>query len=193
MPSPLGHSLAGLAVGIATDPTTVPARRPFRSYLTRYSLLTAFLAAGPDLDLLLHDRVIEGFHRTATHSVTAVAAVFILTAFVTGEVTTRSRRWVDASICAVAWASHLLMDYLGADPSSPPGIQAFWPFSDRFYISGLSYFPATERDIHVGHFLVQNARAATVELCTGGVLLALALYVNSRRAWRVADAGVRSR
>lgn len=182
MPSPLGHSLAGLAVGIATDPATAPARRPFRTYLTRFSLLTAFLAAGPDLDLLLHNRVIPQFHRTATHSLVAVGVVFILLAFVTGEVTTRRRRWLDASVGALAWASHLLMDWLGADPSTPSGLQLFWPFSERFFISGLALFPATERDLHVSHFLVQNLRAATVEACTGGILVALALYVNSRRA-----------
>lgn len=182
MPSPLGHALAGLAMGIATDARTAPAKRPALTYLTRYALLTAFLAAGPDLDLLLHNRVIPDFHRTATHSLTAVAAVFIVTAFVTGQVTTRTRRWLDASICALAWASHLLMDWLGADPSKPPGLQLLWPFSDRFFISGAAFFPATERDLHNAYFLVQNARAATVELCTCGVLIALALYINSRRA-----------
>ncbi len=190
MPSPLGHCLAGLAVGIATDPSTVPSKRPLLSYLTRYAWLTACLAVGPDLDLLLHDRVIIDFHRTATHSFTAVAAVFIVTAFVTGGVTTRARRWWDASMCALAWSSHLFMDWLGADPSTPSGLKVFWPFSDRFYISGLGFFPATERDIHVSHFLVQNARAATVELCVGGILVAVALYINSRRAERESAAAV---
>lgn len=184
MPSPLGHSLAGLAVGIATDAETAPDRRPFRSHLTRYSLLTAFLAAAPDLDLLLHRRVIHDFHRTATHSFFAIAVVFIVMAFVTGQVTTRSRRWTDALFGALAWASHLLMDWLGADPSNPSGLQLLWPFSSRYFISGVNFFPATERNVHQSFFLVQNMRAAVVELCVAGILLAVALYVNSRRGAR---------
>lgn len=181
MPSPLGHTLAGLAVGIATDPKTAAGRRPFRAYLTSYAILCAFLAAAPDLDLLLHRRIIWNFHRTATHSLFAVAAVFIVTALVTGEVTRRPRRWINATTFALAWASHLLMDWLGADPSRPAGLQLLWPFSDAYFISGFDYFPATERDTKVAHFLIQNARAATVEMLAGGVLLAIALYASSRR------------
>jgi membrane-bound metal-dependent hydrolase YbcI (DUF457 family) len=190
MPSPLGHTLAGLAVGIATDPKTASGGRPFRAYLTSYAILCAFLAAAPDLDLLLHRRIIWNFHRTATHSLFAVAAVFIVTALVTGEVTRRPRRWINATTFALAWASHLLMDWLGADPSRPSGIQLLWPLSDQFFVSGIDYFPATERDTKVAHFFIQNARAATVEALTGGVLLALALYANSRRGGGPSDGPV---
>jgi hypothetical protein len=84
MPSPVGHALAGVALARVS-----PTRRNV--------VLCAALAAMPDVDLLL-----PLTHRTVTHSVTAVAATFILAAAVTGQVT----RWKHATLYAAAWASH---------------------------------------------------------------------------------------
>jgi membrane-bound metal-dependent hydrolase YbcI (DUF457 family) len=80
-------------------------------------------------------------HRTATHSLTAVAVVFIVAAAVTGQVT----RWRTAALCAAAYSSHLLLDWLGVDNFPPRGIQLLWPFSDGWYISNLDIFRQTAR------------------------------------------------
>jgi len=133
MPSPVGHVLGGLATVFAYDAATR------RRTSDRLVLTCAALAALPDIDLLAYR-----YHRTVTHSVTAVAAVFIIAAVVTGQV----NRWRTAAICALAWASHLLLDWLGADRSPPLGLEVLWPFDRRWFISGLDVFRETSR-IHL--------------------------------------------
>src|SRR5579884_2398360 len=130
MPSPIGHGLAGVAVVYAAD--FVDGRRSS----PRLVALCAGLAMLPDADLL-----VAGAHRTATHSLTATAVIFIVAAAVTGQVT----RWRTATLCAVAQASHLLLDWLGADNFAPRGIQLLWPWSDRWFISNLDVFRQTAR------------------------------------------------
>ena len=142
MPSPIGHALAGLAVAWTSGLVTPPDSR--RGNLggadgwpgRRLVLTTMALAAAPDLDLLL-----PGAHRTATHSLAAAVAVTIIAAAVTGQVT----RWRTAVLCGISYASHLLLDWLAADNYPPRGIELLWPFSDRWFISGLDLFIQTER------------------------------------------------
>jgi len=137
MPSPIGHVLAGVAVALAAD-TASPSlwsRIPFRTGL----LVLAGLAALPDLDL-----VYPPMHRAFTHSAGSVILVTIMGAVVTGWVTGR-RSIGFGALCGVAWASHLLLDWLGVDPNPPFGIKALWPFSDGWFIAGLQIFPGTER------------------------------------------------
>ena len=95
MPSPVGHALAGVAAAWAAD--LLPGRRvwrtaapaaPFRTdFLSgaggALTLGAAALGVAPDLDLFLAQ------HRAITHSVGAVAAVFIVAAVVTGQVTAK--------------------------------------------------------------------------------------------------------
>jgi membrane-bound metal-dependent hydrolase YbcI (DUF457 family) len=146
MPSPIGHALAGIAVAWAAD--LFPGNRAWRtvpataSWYARagngLTLTCAALAVAPDLDLLF-----PGAHRSVTHSfvsITAVAIVAMLAA-------TRARLPVSrvAWMCAGAWATHLLLDWLAADPSTPRGIQALWPFNDKRFISEWDVFPGTER------------------------------------------------
>ena len=54
-------------------------------------------------------------------------------------------------MCGGAYATHLLLDWLAADPYWPYGIQIFWPFNDAWYLSGVNLFPGTER-LHVFSF-----------------------------------------
>ena len=95
----------------------------------------------PDADLFLTT------HRTVTHSVTAVALVTIVAAVVTGWVTRRPGLTTGrvALMCGAAYASHLLLDWLGVDRTPPAGLQMFWPFSKEWFISGVDLFAQTER------------------------------------------------
>ncbi len=127
--------------------------------------MCAALAAVPDVDLLL-----PLTHRTVTHSVTAVGATFIITAAVTGQVT----RWKTAMLCAAAYASHLLLDWLGVDRRPPFGIQMLWPFSRRWFISGADIFPQTIRSVTTLEGLLPNVHAVLVEIA---VLLPIVLLV----------------
>jgi len=150
MPSPIGHALGAVAVVWAVD---LVERRPSSD---RLIIACALLATTPDLDLLW-----PGSHRAATHSVTADLLVMMIAAAVTGQVT----RWRTTLRCGAAYASHLLLDWLGADSFPPRGIQLLWPFSDAWYISDWDLFRQTARQ----HFLTpaiirQNVLAVCQEL-----------------------------
>jgi inner membrane protein len=145
MPSPIGHALAGLAAAWAVD--LVPGNRASRtaqasaSWLDRagngLTVACVALAAAADLDLLVNTP------RTVTHSLTAVVVVGALAAALAAN----ARRPVAriASMCAVAYATHLFLDWLAVDVSPPRGIQALWPFSREWFISDIDLFRRTER------------------------------------------------
>jgi inner membrane protein len=173
VPSPIGHALAGVAVAWSAD---LLDRHPSSGRLVAVS---AGLAMLPDADLL-----IPGTHRMGTHSVMAGALVLIVAAVVTGKVTPlrASRfggqaRWRTSVICGLAYASHLLLDWLGADNTPPRGLQLFWPFSDGWYISGLDVFRQTaRRQFLTAPIIRQNAIAVVQELAILVPILA-ALYL----------------
>jgi membrane-bound metal-dependent hydrolase YbcI (DUF457 family) len=145
MPSPIGHALAGIAAAWTAD--LVPGRRTWRtapasaSWLERagngLTLVCAGLAASPDLDLLFQN------HRMATHSVAAVVVV----ALVTAAVAANARRPVGrvVAMCAAAYGTHLLLDWLCADNNPPRGLQLLWPFTSEWYISNWEVFRQTAR------------------------------------------------
>jgi membrane-bound metal-dependent hydrolase YbcI (DUF457 family) len=133
MPSPIGHALGGVAVAWIAD--LLPGRPAGRLRLT---LTCAGLAVLPDADLLLPIA-----HRTFTHSIGAVAIITIIAAAVTRKVT--QGKWRIALTCGAAYASHVLLDWLQADPTPPYGLQALWPISSTWFISGWNIFRPTER------------------------------------------------
>ena len=136
MPSPLGHSLAGLAIGwAATDRSLEPRASRWAAFV----LVSAFVAAAPDLDLLY-----PASHRLYTHGVGATLVVMIITGMVTRQVTGRIN-WRLVLALGAAHASHIVLDWMGTDRFPPPGIRALWPFSNQYYLSGANLFPRTER------------------------------------------------
>jgi len=184
VPSPIGHALAGTAIAWAGDALNR------RASSVRFVATCALLAAAPDLDLLL-----PHWHRSVTHSVAAVAMVFIVAMIVTGEVRRRSRSaatsfgvtrqrdpalsapWRVALLCALAWASHPFLDWLARDRWPPYGVQILWPFDSRFFVSGLNVFVETERrNPFSGPRLSQNIRAAAQEIAILGPV-AVALWL----------------
>jgi membrane-bound metal-dependent hydrolase YbcI (DUF457 family) len=135
----------------------------------------ALLAASPDLDLFA-PALIQ--HRTVTHSVGAVVLVTVLTAvvcWVAGRVS-----WRVALTCGAAYASHIVLDWLGRDPTPPFGIQALWPLTREWYISPWALFPATERrELLATASLLINARAVLSEMAILGSLVAI-LWLTTR-------------
>ena len=125
MPSPVGHALGGFAFGWLAA----------RSSRIDRPLLAAAIFAGlgvvPDVDVL-----VEGTHRLYTHSVAAVGLVALLAA-VSLRAVGAAGAGADARgalvvAAAAAYASHLLLDWLGDDRSVPIGIRALWPFTDAY-------------------------------------------------------------
>ena len=175
MPSPIAHTLAGLSVGWIAQGDHPMEGSPTRDALSPLALWCAFIAAIPDADL-----VIPHFHRTATHSLTATALVFIVTAGVTGKVTGPAA-WRLAAVLSAAQATHLVLDWLGTDRFPPSGIQVWWPFSQEFFISGLDVFPPIDRRLSRPGALAVNAYAGLWELVIMGPVAAAVWVV---RVWR---------
>ena len=170
MPSPIGHALAGLAVAWGSD--LLPPRAGGRPEGVHHDHLCVMLAVLPDADLLLPIA-----HRTVTHSFAAVAAVallMIVAGSVTGKVTARF-----AVACVAAYASHLLLDWLQADPTPPLGIQALWPASSRWFISGWDILRPTERrHMFEPATMQRNVLAVVQEIVVLGPVAAAAWLVR---------------
>jgi membrane-bound metal-dependent hydrolase YbcI (DUF457 family) len=181
MPSPIGHALAGVAISLAVPDSAKPPARS-RWFDWKLAGTCALFASLPDIDLLYMP-----IHRTVTHSIPVAILVTIIAVAVTGQVNrgqtpdrnrgltpnrnrgqtpNRNRGLTPIGLaCGLAWASHVLMDWLGADANPPYGIQMFWPFSDRWYFSGWNLFPGTERRDPFGTRAIWiNLRAALTEL-----------------------------
>ncbi len=65
--------------------------------------------------------------------------------WLTGHFGDRRAAVVIGVACGLAWSSHILLDWLGADANPPYGVQALWPFSDTWFFSRLDIFPGTQR------------------------------------------------
>ncbi len=177
MPSPVGHALAGLAIGWSAEaivgprPTAAaatPAANVLRA-LSGYPALGVVLALAPDVDLL------AGSHRTISHSIGGAVLVG-LGAWLAVRLTGR-RAAALGLVCAAAFGSHVLLDWLGQDTSAPYGLTALWPLSSEYVSSGADLFPAVSRRYwNPGQFLQVNLRAVWWELLLlGPVTLAARL------------------
>jgi membrane-bound metal-dependent hydrolase YbcI (DUF457 family) len=182
MPSPIGHALAGIAAAWAAD--LVPGDRAWRTAppsSTWYrraggglTLACAALGAAPDLDLAFVE------HRTVTHSLFAAVCVGLLGAGVAAAARRPIAR--TAWICAAAYGSHLLLDWLGADYYPPRGIQLLWPIGHGWYISGLDVFRQTARlRVFTRGPMLTNLRAIAQELAILLPLLALMWFAGRSR------------
>jgi membrane-bound metal-dependent hydrolase YbcI (DUF457 family) len=173
MPSPIGHALAGALVVLSAE--HLPRRLgPVRASLA-LALVCIGLAVLPDADLLYMP-----VHRTVTHSFTAVAVVMIIAAGVTRQVT-GAIAWGVVLACGAASLSHILLDWLGEDFNQPRGIQALWPFSDRWMVSGWDVFRSTERHDPLSiRSMTHNAITAGQEILLLGPIV-LALWLMRKR------------
>jgi membrane-bound metal-dependent hydrolase YbcI (DUF457 family) len=182
MPSPIGHALAGIAVAWTAElvpGSRVPRSAPgtgtwYRRAGGDLTLLCAGLGAAPDLDLLY-----PGHHRSFTHSVTAVLVVGLLSAAIAVKRERPAARI--AVMAAAAWATHLLLDWLGVDQYPPYGLQPLWPISHQWFISGLDIFRQTElRRFWTPGPMMTNVRAITQELAILGPVVAALWWARQR-------------
>lgn len=117
------------------------------------ALWYGLLGALPDLDFAF------GTHSTYTHS---LGATVLIAALVFMAVPGDRPRWALAS--AAAYASHILLDWLGDDTTPPIGIMALWPLTNEFYQSNLHWFmPISRRYGHPG-FWMHNITAVIWEI-----------------------------
>jgi membrane-bound metal-dependent hydrolase YbcI (DUF457 family) len=150
MPSPLGHALGGVIVGLAL--TRSPSlRAPIPLETRRMLTWCAVAACLPDIDFAW------GRHNMETHSVGF--ALLVGTAVFVWQ---RSARLAVA--CALAVCTHALFDWLGSDDVAPLGVMAWWPFSREFYSSHAWLFGAISRRYWRDDFVSQNVLAMLREL-----------------------------
>ena len=184
MPSPIGHALAGAA--LAWSLRGMPGWKP--------AALCALFAGAARHRSAVHA---DPPDRDAQHPVAVL--VTIIAVAVTGWVKpgaawsrltggTPPRRL--ALACGLAWSSHIVLDWLGADASPPYGIQALWPFSDSWFFSGLDVFPGTERrQPFTSRAMLINLRAVLQELALMAPLAGGAWWLTRTRRNRGRTSG----
>jgi len=123
--------------------------------------ILAAVSIAPDLDLLISS------HRGESHSIGAALAAGVIAWAVT-----RSPRW--AAAVALAWGSHILLDWLSNDTRPPLGVMALWPFTRDYYKAGIEIFPPVSRRYWESRFWIYNLKAVVMELL---ILLPIATLV----------------
>lgn len=135
--------------------------------------LCAAAAVLPDIDFLW------GRHSMETHSLgAAILAGLAVLAWTRG----RERRL--ALLVALAWASHVLFDWLGSDTTPPLGVMALWPFTSEFYFAHAYVFEAISRRTYRPDFWRHNAYAVATEVLFLAPIAALAAWLRVRRPRR---------
>ncbi len=150
----------------------------------------AVLAVAPDFDVFFHT------HRTYSHSLGAAAIVWVVVALVAWRLRLPVVR--TASVCATAYASHVLLDWLGRDSR---GLMALWPLSTRDCRSGLDLFfeftGLQRRPLDVIAVLGANLHALVREVLVFGVpfawMLKVRLGTGATKGIRSQESGIRTR
>lgn len=184
----MGHALGGLAAGWLVRGVAA-ARAPgssgtgWRRLLAdgtfrTQAVLFAVLGMLPDIDFLF------GMHSMQTHSLGAAIAVGIA-----GFALLRHDRALTALGCACAYASHVLLDWLGDDTTPPIGIMALWPITGDFYQSDLHWFMAISRRYWLPNFWTHNLQAVMWEVLLLAPAAALAFWLRRGRARRTGRSG----
>lgn len=182
VPSPIGHGLAGIAAGTLAL-TRARSQLPAASFQLgagsskleagSWKLLAA-AGMAPDLDLLF------GAHSGPTHGVGAAILVGVLAWGVLRARGAQGSGRFSMAI-AMAYASHILLDWLGSDTSAPIGIMALWPFSREFYESSAHVFMAITRRYWLPEFWRHNFLAVVRELVILVPVVALVVWIRRRR------------
>ena len=186
MPSPIGHALGGIALAWVVVP-----RRNVHS-----AVVLAAVALAPDLDLLVGDH--RGISHSVGAAVAAGATACGVLAVRkrcqsgvragsdpgqsrvrAGSDPGQSRvregsdpflrdavRW--GAAVALAWGSHIFLDWLSNDTRPPLGVMALWPITTDYYKAAIEIFPPVSRRWGDTRFWSHNVWAAFVELALLG-------------------------
>jgi membrane-bound metal-dependent hydrolase YbcI (DUF457 family) len=179
LPSPVAHTLAGLAIAHACAPA--PAMRRVGWYA-----FAAFFANAADLDFAvgLAAGSINGCHGGAAHSVGAAVGFAAIAAI-------GVRQWgfsmTRMGLVAFAlYASHVLLDMACEQSPLNPGMTVLWPFTTERYLFGWRPFPGiahgptggTVAEFFDELISVRNLRALGFELLALGPLLVVVCWVR---------------
>ena len=152
MPSPIGHALGGVIVGLVAGAAGAAGAARAAGAID-WSFLTFCVVAAclPDIDFLW------GRHNMETHSLGFAVLV--------GLAVFAWRRSASlAAACTIAVATHVLFDWLGSDDFPPLGVMAFWPLSHSFYFADAFVFEAISRRYWLPGFVTHNLAAIAREV-----------------------------
>jgi hypothetical protein len=132
--------------------------------------------AAPDVDFLW------GRHNQETHSLGA--------ALIAGLVVFAWKRQPRLAIAVtIAWASHVLFDWLGSDTTPPLGVMALWPLSNDYFLANAFFFEAISRRYWLDNFWTHNLWAVALEIAILAPPLAALTLLRRRR--RTGDQEIR--
>ena len=139
MPSPIGHEIAGFLIYDVFQQFLMFRRR---LKVVSLCLLVAIL---PDFDFVMG--ILEGepnrYHHGLSHSlfVGLLVSVLLSTVFFY-----HGRLWVYILLLFSIYSSHIILDLLSLDRTSPYGLQLLWPIDSEYYISAKSIFSDIRRE-----------------------------------------------
>ncbi len=192
MPSPVGHSLIGLGLGLGV----LSPRGAWRDLLAfarrnwAALLLVVAMANAPDVDYIPGVLVgrINAYHHLYTHTLGWIALV-AAGAWLVARAFRPGFGWVWLPIFFAALATHLLADLVTEDTAAPYGIMALWPFTDRFYLSPVTIFRHLEKAEWADVFQLYNLKVLLLEalwcipLVAGVVIWKVRVGVPRREPW----------
>ncbi|MBI2437406.1 MAG: metal-dependent hydrolase [Lentisphaerae bacterium] len=185
MPSPLAHSLIGLAIGLARflpRYRLVPELCGRLRSLRRELLLCVLLANAPDLDYFFG--VFQGnlnrYHQTVTHTLVWIVAV-ALAIWAYGWLRKRPAPALSLGLVLALLGSHLLADWLTVDFSPPIGLMLAWPFSSELFHASFAFFPHPAKQTLAALWSFQNLRLLLVEAAITLPLVAGVVWLKHRR------------
>lgn len=186
MPSPIAHSLIGLALGLVRF---LPRYRHFGELhsqlraLWRPLLFCVLLANLPDLDYFfgIFRGNLNYYHQTVTHTLVWIS-VTALAIWAYGRIKERRASWLVLGLLLALLGSHLLADWLTVDCSPPIGLMLSWPFSDRLYHAAVAFFPPPAKQVWADVWSLQNLRLVLVEAAITLPLVIVVLWFKRRRS-----------
>ena len=165
MPSPVGHSIIGAAIGAAwLLPRASFSEAVREARRKRWPLLGCIALANlPDIDYVpgILSGDLNAYHHFYTHTpgwcALVAAAVWCAMKFFR-SVSVRDFGWIFSLL-----ASHLVADFLTEDRRPPIGIMALWPLDQGFYISPQTIFLHLKKNTFGDFAQWHNVKAALVE------------------------------
>jgi len=170
MPSPIAHSLAGLAVAhLARSRRATPITDESR-HRVFWIVALVFAANAADLDFLAGFLIGEPnkFHHGPTHAMIG-AVVFALLSAAVARVADFARWRRFGLLMGLSYSTHLMLDFVTVGTREPYGMQLLWPFSSMPVMPPFHVFMDIRREPYTSTFLpslVQwhNAKAVALEL-----------------------------
>lgn len=187
MPTPVGHSLAGLGLYFLFNRNYNIFKSPLASLYQRgvggiwKGFLPYFIAAlAADLDFVPGLLIGEAnrYHHGITHSMGAsvLAALFFSILFRIDN-DFGKRTFIFLSL----FLSHIFLDYFSMDTSLPYGVPLFWPISERYYLSEIPVFIDIQRGNIGLLFSLHNWMAAIREVVIVGPFAVILFIYRYRR------------